>query len=280
MEPKNPSNTKALFRFFGLAFGFSWFFWLFAVLSSVDLFSTPVPTMVWVVAGAHGPLFAAILLTYKSGGWAAVKQLIRSGLNLRMKAGWWLAILLTPVVLTGVAVWLNITLNGYQTGKTLLAQPLLILPTFVLMFFLGGSFQEEFGWRGYALPRLLESLKPLTASVLLGGIWGLWHLPLFHVAGTSQVFMPFGVFIVLAILMSIFFTYFYLRTGKNLFSALLFHASVNTSLSLFPPVEQKAGGNYMALVYLVLFYLCLVIVIALLDRTFSGIRKVQDKTAP
>lgn len=266
------SSTKALPGYFALAFGFSWFFWLWPVLSSQGYLHLPMPNMVWVAAGAHGPLFAAVLLTYKSGGWAAVKHLIRSGLSLRMKAGWWLVILFTPVVLTGVAVWVNSTVGGYQTGKTLLAQPLLILPTFVMMFFLGGSFQEEYGWRGYALPRLLELWKPLTASVLLGGLWGLWHLPLFYIAGTSQVFMPFGVFVVLAILMSILFTYFYLRTGKNLFSALLFHTAINTALSLFPPVEQKTGGNYLALVYLMLLYLCLVLMMIFPGRVFRGIK--------
>ena len=153
MENPKSSVTHPLLWFFLLAFGFSWLFWLPVVLVSFELFPLALPNMVWVVIGAHGPLFASLVLSYKSGGWVAVTRLIRSGFNLRMALGWWLAIIFIPVVLAGKAVWVNIVLNGYQPDTPLLRQPIMILPTFLVLFFLGGSFQEEFGWRGYALTR-------------------------------------------------------------------------------------------------------------------------------
>lgn len=269
-EPLQKSKTtsiQSLVRFFIIAFGFSWLFWLPPVLSSLGFLSLPVPNMVWVIIGAHGPLFAASALTYRSGGWAAVKQLIRSGFNLRMSLGWWLAIILIPVVLAGMAVRANVLLNGFQPDTTLLYQPLLILPTFLFLFFFGGSFQEEFGWRGYALPRLLAYLNPLMASLTLGVIWGFWHLPLFHITGASQSFMPFGIFLLLAVAFSILFTWFFLRTGRNLFSALLFHTAINTSLSLFPPVEQRAAGNQMAMTYLLIAYVCAATLVGIKEST-------------
>lgn len=261
MDNPKSSSTKSLLLFFVLTLGFSWLFWLSPVLSSFGFFSLPIPNMVWLIIGAHGPLFASLVMTYKSGGLAAVKQLIRSGFNLRMTVGWWLVIIFIPVVLTGIAVWVNVILNDYQPDTTMLAQPLLIVPTFLIMFFLGGSFQEEFGWRGYALPRLLASWNPLIASIILGSIWGFWHPPLFYISGTSQSFMPFSIFFLLGIAFSILFTTFFLRTNRNLFSALLFHTAINTSLSLFPPIEQKIGGNQMALTYLLIAYLCVSVLI-------------------
>lgn len=264
-----------MIRFFALAFGFSWLFWLAPVLSSFGLLSLPIPYMVWVIIGAHGPLFASVVLTSRSGGWTAVKQLIRSGFNLRMAAGWWFAILFIPLVLTGIAVWVNVALNGYQPDTTLLGHPWMILPTFLLMFFLGGSFQEEFGWRGYALPRLLSLSNPLTASLALGIIWGVWHLPLFFISGVSQSFMPFGIFLLLAALFSILFTWFFLRTNHNLFSALLFHTAINTSLSLFPPAEQKIGGDQMALTYLMIAYACVSGLIVIKDPAFWKTKAVS-----
>ncbi len=268
MEKPKSSSTNSLLWFFTLAFGFSWLFWLSPVLSSLGVLSLPIPNMVWVIIGAHGPLFAAVILTSKSGGWVAVKQLIRSGFNLRMAPGWWFAILFIPIALTGIAVWMNVALNDYQPDTTMLAQPLLIVPTFLLLFFLGGSFQEEFGWRGYALPRLLAMSNPIMASLILGIIWGVWHLPLFFISGTSQSFMPFGIFLLLGALFSILFTWFFLRTNRNLFSALLFHTAINTSLSLFPPIEQKIGGNQMALTYLMIAYLCVSGLIIARDPAF------------
>jgi uncharacterized protein len=268
MENPKSSLTHSLLWFFLLVFGFSWLFWLPAVLASFGLFSLALPNMVWVVIGAHGPLFASLVLSYKSGGWVAVTQLIRSGFNLRMALGWWLAIIFIPVVLAGIAVWVNIVLNGYQPDTPLLRQPIMILPTFLVLFFLGGSFQEEFGWRGYALPRLLSLWNPLIASLFLGVIWGFWHLPLFYISGVSQSFMPFGIFVLLATTFSVLFTWFFLRTNRNLFSALLFHTAINTSLSLFPPVEQKFGGNQMAFTYLMIAYACVSVLIMIKESTF------------
>jgi len=256
MDNPRTSSTKFPILFFILAFGFSWLFWLWPVLASLGVLSLPIPNMVWVVIGAHGPLFASAVLTSRSGGWTAVKQLIRSGFDLRMKLGWWLAIIFIPFALAGIAVWLNVALNGYQLDTTLLSQPVMIVPTFLFLFFFGGSFQEEFGWRGYALPRLLSILNPLMASLVLGIIWGVWHLPLFFISGASQAFMPFGTFLMLTVFFSILFTWFFLRTTHNLFSALLLHTAINTSISLFPPIELRFGGNQAAVTFSMIAYLC------------------------
>lgn len=267
MEKTNPSSTRSLIWFFLFAFGFSWLFWLPAVLSSLGVFSLPFPNMAWVILGAHGPLVASLALTYKSAGWSAVKQLIRSGFNFRMGFGWWIAILFLPVALTGIAVWIHVLFNDYQPDPAMLAQPVLILPTFLFLFFLGGSFQEEFGWRGYALPRMLAKWTPLLASLLLGVIWGVWHLPLFYITGVSQSFMPFGIFVFLATAFSILFTWFYLRTNRNVFSALLFHTAINTSFSIFPPVEPRPGGDQMAFTYLTIAYAVVATIVVLKDDT-------------
>jgi len=266
MENQKPSSNPPLLSFFILAFGFSWLAWLPAILSTLGLFSLPIPNTVWVIIGAHGPLVSSLILTYKSGGLTAVKQLIRSGFNLRMALRWWLAILAIPVVLAGLAIWVNVSLNGFQPDTSLLSQPLLIVPTFLVMFFLGGSFQEEFGWRGYALPRMFEKWNPLTASLLLGLIWGAWHFPLFHISGVSQSFMSFGIFLLLTTAFSVLFTWFFLKTDQNLFSALLLHTAINTSFSLFPPIEQKIGGNQIAFTYLMIAYI-LVSVLVIFKET-------------
>lgn len=262
------TKSQSLTRFFVITFVFSWLFWLPLVLASLGVIELPIPNSVWVIVGAHGPLFASVFLTQKESGWKAVGQLIRSGFNIRMAWKWWLVILLIPVVLNGLAVWLNVRLNGYQPDLSLLSQPVVILLTFLVMFFLGGSFQEEFGWRGYALPRLLEGQNPLNSSLFLGFIWGVWHLPLFHIIGTGQSFMPFGVFLLLAMAFSVLFTWFYLKTDRNLFSALLFHTAINATLSVIPSIELKPDGNQMAFTYMMISYICLSIAIILIDPPF------------
>jgi len=68
--------------------------------------------------------------------------------------------------------------------------------------------------------------------------------------------MPFGIFLLLTVFFSILFTWFFLHTTRNLFSALLLHTAINTSISLFPPIELRVGGNQMAMIFAMIAYLC------------------------
>lgn len=267
MESNISVSKRSLVNFFILTLSFSWLFWLPGVLASYNILSTPVPNVVWVVIGAHGPLFASFTLAYRSGGKPAIVDLFRAGFNVRMGAAWWILILGAPAIFAGVAVWISTLVSDFQMDTTLLMQPLMIAPIFLYMFFLGGSVQEEFGWRGYALPHLLRIGTPIVASLILGLIWGVWHVPLFYIAGFSQASMAFGVFLSLSVAFSIIFTWVYIRTKHNVFSALLLHAAINTSMSIFPPIEQRVGGNQMAFTYLMGIYWSVTLVIVVRERS-------------
>jgi membrane protease YdiL (CAAX protease family) len=205
-------------------------------------------------------------MTGKLEGWAGIKSLLKSGFKMRISPAWWLIILILPAVLSGLTLWANVSLNNFQFDKSLLIQPYMIPIMYLMMFFIGGSFQEEFGWRGYALPRLLEKWNPLNASLILGAIWGIWHLPLFFIPDTGQYFMPLGIFLILVEAFTVLITWAFLRTGRNLFSALLFHTSINTMLSVFPPIEKIVGGNQMGFTYLTIAYVVTALVIIFKER--------------
>jgi membrane protease YdiL (CAAX protease family) len=90
-----------------------------------------------------------------------------------------------------------------------------------------GPIGEEFGWRGFALPRLLERYSPLNASVRLGLIHAAWHIPLFFIPGMPQAQVSFPLFTLGVVSIAIFNTAVYLRTGANLFLAILIHLLAN-----------------------------------------------------
>jgi membrane protease YdiL (CAAX protease family) len=96
-----------------------------------------------------------------------------------------------------------------------------------------GPLGEELGWRGYALPRLLQRFSPLAASLILGVIWGVWHLPSFFVSSLVQSSLAIPVFLFGALCMSILATWLYLHTGGSVLITVLFHLAFNASLSAF-----------------------------------------------
>jgi membrane protease YdiL (CAAX protease family) len=266
MKTQSHANVPFPLPYIAITFGFAWLFWLPAVLATRGLVALPWPNVVLVVIGAHGPFVAALGLTYRDTGIAGVKHLLMRGFDVRLPLRWLIAILGLPIMLAGVAVALSTSTGGYRPALTLLSQPLLIVPTFGFLFFLGGSVQEEFGWRGYMLCRLLARWNPLTASLVLGSIWGFWHLPLFHIAGVSQSFLPFWAFMVTTVALSILFTWLYVRTENKLFSALLFHTAFNASLSIFPPIEQRAGSDQHAFVYMMMLYVITAVTVVVWER--------------
>jgi uncharacterized protein len=71
----------------------------------------------------------------------------------------------------------------------------LFFANFLLVFIAGGPLGEEFGWRGYALPAMQEYMSWRSASLLLGTIWGIWHLPLLFLTGSSQSNIQFMAFL-------------------------------------------------------------------------------------
>jgi membrane protease YdiL (CAAX protease family) len=90
-----------------------------------------------------------------------------------------------------------------------------------------GPIGEEFGWRGFALPRLLERYSPLNASVRLGLIHAAWHIPLFFIPGMPQTRVSFPLFALGVVSIATFDTALYLRTSASLLLAILVHLLAN-----------------------------------------------------
>ena len=114
------------------------------------------------------------------------------------------------------------------------------------------------------MPRFQADLGVLSSSLVLGTLWGLWHLPMFFVAGTSQSKMPFLPFMLWVIALSILFTWVYNGTGGSLLLAVLAHGAINfVAGSLFPIFPLRSDGTVPLLLYAVLFVVTAVAVVLL-----------------
>jgi uncharacterized protein len=203
-----------LIAFFVLAYLLTW--WIYPLLRFSPLLGIP---------GLFGPALAAIIMAAVTGGKAGVKQLLSRVVVWRVGMRWYVIALGLPTVLSFAAAGLHYLLGG---ARSLQIGAVSVFDFIVFVLVVG----EELGWRGYALPLLLEQRTALMASLILGVLWGLWHLPTFLVPGTPQYGLPFPAFVLLTIEYSILMTWVYLHTKGSVLIATLFHGAINLSQGL------------------------------------------------
>jgi uncharacterized protein len=229
-------------EYFLVTFGFSWLFWLPLVLETRGVIKLPVPREVFLLLAIMGPLAGAIRVNYQKGGWKAVRGLFARAIDVRFGLAWWLVILIIPFAVCTLAYIVLCLAKNQPVDLSALKTPWMIIPSILFMFFIGGG-QEEFGWRGYALDALQGRWNALNASLVLGLIHGIWHLPLFFIQGTGQYYMPLWLFLVTTPAISILATWIYNSTGRKLFAAWLFHATLNAANGVFPLFANAANPD-------------------------------------
>jgi membrane protease YdiL (CAAX protease family) len=174
---------------------------------------------------AYSVSFTGIVLTARYEGREGLRRLGRRLLPWQSPPRWYFIVTAGYAAITAIAL-----------GTAALVQPTaaVIPPWSGFPSALGiailrdpGPVGEEFGWRGFALPRLLERYSPLHASVRLGLIHAAWHLPLFFIPGMPQRQVSFPLFTLGVVSIAIFDTALYLRTGANLLLAILVHLLAN-----------------------------------------------------
>lgn len=231
---------KSLVTFFILTYILSWAFWIPEALAARGV-PLPTPVTQFLTSpfnpAAFGPLIAAFALTLYSTGWQGVGQWLRQTLHVRFGKGWLGWVLVLPLLLFGGGIVGTILLGVTPFDPAILSNPPYALIGFLVIFFTAGPLQEELGWRGYALPRLLQGRSALSASVILGILWWLWHLPLVTIPGKFMTNEPW-LYLLLAVeivLTSILMTRVYLQTRGSVLATMLFHAAMNWSIWVFLP---------------------------------------------
>ncbi len=228
-QPERNVKMKNLVAFFLLTFGITWGLAAFATLLP-DQFAAvfgPLtgssPIFYFAVAA---PSISATLLTLLREGWSGLGTLY--GRLIRWRFGFqWYALVLVGFPLVG---WLVTRFIGSEQRFNLSTPALVLGLLFSLL--ISGPLGEELGWRGYALPRLLARFRPLPASLILGLIWGIWHVPSFFLSGMVQAQLSLALFLLAALGMSVLVTWLFQHTGGSVLMAVLFHYMVNFGFSV------------------------------------------------
>jgi uncharacterized protein len=241
----NSHNQKCdpLLPFFLLIFAITWGLGGFAIFLPAQfqaLFGELTDTSPIYFFAVAAPTISATIFSFVQDGLGGLKRLYKRLVQWRFGVKWYALILVGIPTAGWLATWFT---GSYPLKPTGSLKELLWL---LLSLLISGPLGEELGWRGFALPRLLKRFTPLTASLVLGAIWGMWHLPSFFLSGMVQDRMSLLFFLLFTPSFSIFITWVFQHTGESVFSAVLIHYMVNFCASVLGVTLPVMGGLMVA----------------------------------
>lgn len=216
-------NRNQIVIFFVLTFIFSWFPWYAGIAPEVL---------------AMGPSLAAFIVVLIVGGKRGFVDLMRPFGRWRTSLGLWAVAIFGPALLYVLGLGIHLLRGGEAPPFIMIREELSLIPLYLVLVVLmpwNGPVGEEFGWRGYALPKLQNKYGPLIASLVIGTIWGIWHLPSFFASQgvVGAIATSIGMVFILpytlgTIANSIFMTWLYNKTGASaLIAGIGWHAATN-----------------------------------------------------
>lgn len=217
----------ALIGFFLTTFALTWTAWLapaaLGASANSGVFALGGP---FFLLGVFAPAIVALALTASGEGRAGVERLLARIGRGQVGAPMYLFAIGYPAATELFAALIQrFTIGDWpRFGDT--SVPLILGGILVSTLVQAG---EEVGWRGYALPRLAAHLRLGGASIVLGVIWALWHLPLFFLPGSGSDGQSFPLYLLHVTTLSVAMSWLYWKTDGSLLLVMVMHASVNNT---------------------------------------------------
>lgn len=229
------SLKRSPLEFFLLVFILSIPFWLIGTVAEQGLplpINLPVSALMFVC-----PMISALILVYREDKLGGIKQLFKRTFEYkRIKPKIWYMpiILLMPIVM--LLSYLAMRLIGRPLPEPHI--PFLAVPLFFILFFIT-AVGEEAGWMGYAVDPIQKRWGALKAGIILGSVWGIWHVVGWYFQAHHTLTWTEGQYLS-SLALRIIIIWLYNNTGKSVLAAVLFHDMMNVSEFLFP----NYGSHY------------------------------------
>lgn len=228
-------SDKYLLLFFLLTLLWTWICGFIPVI--FDFTGTLAGTFLFYFGGG-APSVVALFLVFFTYPKEKRKDYFRRCFSFKyMGWKWPLISICVFSAITVISLFIGVGLLKYDMPTMDFMYAIIDNPTMLLLVLLisliSGPLNEEFGWRGYALDKLLLRLGFFGASTILGFIWGIWHLPWYFTPGQAQynllqnsVFHAI-MFIPSVMMLSSFVTFVYIKTRRSILAGALVHMFSN-----------------------------------------------------
>ena len=217
----------SIVQFFALTFGLTWGIALLVIIfpqQITQIFGEFTDTNPLYILAVYSPAFAAVFLIFRYYGLRGLSSYFRRLTLFRLSSRWWLFLAL--------GIPLHFYLGAIIIGTVFEPFPFepwyIVLPALLHMLLLGPV--EEFGWRGLALPLFQRRFSPLWSGLIIGAIWGVWHLPAFFIGGTVHYEWEFAAFFLGVISLSVIMTALFNASRGSIIIAGLFHFQINNPI--------------------------------------------------
>jgi len=229
--PHAEAGRNDVYLFFALACGITWvldfplaFAW--ATHAEPAAYAMPMTGL-----GAWGPTLAAFMLAARRGQLRGVFG------RWRTNPIWIVVALFVPLAVQLPATLIEVLLGGHPAHW--FYPPVRPEHFAALVMF---PFGEEFGWRGFAYPRLEQRHGPVVGSLILGSVWGLWHLGMMFAPDPPRALPPETIFIYIAdlALWSVVMAWMFERGNRSIAVAIALHAGAHIdNVSRAPETEVR-----------------------------------------
>jgi membrane protease YdiL (CAAX protease family) len=267
------SGIASLVVFLVAVFFATWIVWVPRALSSRGLIHADWAASLGV-GWTYMPALTAVVFIALTRGRAGLADLGRRLIRWRIGWRWYATIVAIPLgIALGTAVIYALT--GGQFSQALPAAfdlPLPLIPVILAIRVLTDGVGEETAWRGVALPRMLQHTNAVTASLCLGVVWALWHLPLIFTRGATMAGDSVPLLLALLPAEAIVYTWIYQHTNRSILAAALFHALIGLLVTTSPPAE---AGGHPEVIRLTLWW---VLAIALVAKNGLNLRRHMATT--
>jgi membrane protease YdiL (CAAX protease family) len=245
---KNKLAISNIILFFIIALGWSCGIWILLIPSVQETFGLHLDPM-WAWLGLIGPGLSAVVISIKENRLLGLRRLFTPLTCWCVPIVYYLIVYVGVFVFYAGASWLSVFVYGDEGAKSLnwlldnIKAPFFNLHGIwvIIEITIIYTLCEELGWRGYALPKINNYLTGLSAALIIGILWTLWHVPLIYLYGSSLNIDSSIIYFFHIECMSIFYAWLYFKADRSLLLTGLFHGTTDGIGAFFPMTHSMIG---------------------------------------